>query len=107
MSPPAQLAGDESNPMQHDRNVVFRICAIIGAIWIVFWVWHLSTLCSVLSDTIICFAGDLSGLISLNHFGLKLGFRLVAIVFGPPVVVYVLGAALVWAHRRVARGCGP
>jgi hypothetical protein len=67
-------------------------------VWVIFWVWRLHTSCTALGDTVVCFSDDLGWILPLEPDGLKIVARAIALTLRVPIVVFVAGAAFLWAR---------
>lgn len=69
-------------------------------VWVIYWAWRFIVSCVVFDDRFVCFSDDLGWLYPVEPIGPNVIARVIALTLGIPLVVFVLGAALVWARRE-------
>jgi len=80
-----------------------RLRVVASAIWILFWAWRFASGCDVLADTLACLGVNVEGTVSPKGSSLERLARLVALMFGAPLVACVLGAAYLRAYHGFGR----
>src|SRR5882762_6117553 len=63
-----------------------RLWVVASAIWILFWAWRFASGCDVLADTLACLGVNVEGTVPPKGSSLERLARLVALMFGAPLV---------------------